>query len=109
MIISTTNSLDNRPVIEYCGIVAGEAILGANIFKDFFAGIRDIIGGRSAAYEQELRKAKEIAIAEMVEQAENLGCNAIIGVDLDYETISIGGGGSMMMVSANGTAVKIAG
>jgi uncharacterized protein YbjQ (UPF0145 family) len=87
--------------------VSGEAILGANIFKDFFAGIRDIVGGRSAAYEEELRKAKEIAVGEMQAQAAALGANAVIGVDLDYETI--GQGGSMLMVSASGTAVTVAG
>jgi len=85
--------------------VSGEAILGANIFKDFFAGIRDIVGGRSAAYENELRKAKDIAIEEMKEQAKTLGANAVVGVDLDYETIGIGSSGNMLMVSASGTAI----
>ena len=80
--------------------------MGANIFKDLFAGIRDIVGGRSAAYEKELRSAKEIALSEMIEQAKTLGANAVIGVDLDYETIG-GGGGNMLMVSASGTAVKV--
>ena len=89
------------------GLVSGEAILGANIFKDLFAGIRDIVGGRSAAYEKELRKAKAIAIEEMTQQARDLGANAIVGVDLDYETIGIGGGGGMLMVSASGTAVQV--
>ena len=89
------------------GLVSGEAILGANIFKDLFAGIRDIIGGRSAAYENELRKAKQIAIEEMIEQTKSLGGNAIIGVDLDYETISTNG--SMLMVAASGTAVLVEG
>jgi uncharacterized protein YbjQ (UPF0145 family) len=88
-------------------LVSGEAILGANIFKDFFAGIRDIVGGRSAAYEQELRKAKEIAIREMTESAISLGGNAIVGVDLDYETIGSGQGSNMLMVSASGTAVRV--
>ena len=87
------------------GIVTGEAILGANIFKDFFAGIRDIVGGRSAAYEKELGQAKEIAIEEMKEKARVLNANAVIGVDLDYETIQVGQTGGMLMVSANGTAV----
>jgi uncharacterized protein YbjQ (UPF0145 family) len=86
-------------------VVSGEAILGANIFQDFFAGIRDIVGGRSAAYERELKKAKDIAIAEMVQQAQSLGGNAVLGVDLDYETI--GANGSMLMVSASGTAVQV--
>lgn len=102
MLLSTTSTIEGR-TIEYLGLVSGEAILGANIFKDFFAGIRDIVGGRSAAYEGELRKAKEIALAEMREQAQRLGANAIIGIDLDYETISVGG--EMLMVSASGTAV----
>jgi len=93
-----------KKIIRYYGIVSGEAILGANIFKDFFAGIRDIVGGRSAAYEKELRQAKDIAITEMTETAEALGANAVIAVDLDYETIG-GGGGNMLMVSASGTAV----
>jgi uncharacterized protein YbjQ (UPF0145 family) len=107
MLITTTNSVDGRPVREYLGLVSGEAILGANIFRDFFAGIRDIVGGRSAAYEEELRKAKQIAINEMVQECTARGGNAIIGVDLDYETISVGQGGGMLMVSASGTAVVL--
>jgi uncharacterized protein YbjQ (UPF0145 family) len=106
MLVSTTPSLEGRRITEYLGLVSGEAILGANIFKDFFAGIRDIVGGRSAAYEEELRKAKQIAIREMVEEARARGGNAVVGVDLDYETISLGSG-SMLMVSASGTAVKV--
>lgn len=107
MLISTTGTLQDKRVTQYLGLVSGEAILGANIFKDFFAGIRDIVGGRSAAYEGELRKAKDIAIAEMTAQATTLGANAIIGVDIDYETISIGQGGGMLMVAASGTAVVV--
>lgn len=107
MIVVTTPQLEGRPVQKYLGIVSGEAILGANIFRDFFAGIRDIVGGRSAAYEEELRKAKQIAIAEMTQQAQELGANAILAVDLDYETITVGQGGGMLMVSASGTAVKV--
>ncbi len=107
MILSTTHSLEGKNITKYHGLVSGEAILGANIFKDFFAGIRDIVGGRSAAYEQELRKAKEIAVAEMQAQAAAMGANAVVGIDLDYETI--GSGGSMLMVSASGTAVTITG
>ena len=103
MLITTTSTLDTVKVVKYIGLVSGEAILGANIFRDLFAGIRDIVGGRSAAYEAELRKAKDIAIQEMQQQAAALGANAVIGVDLDYETI--GQGGSMLMVSASGTAV----
>ncbi|HED07648.1 MAG TPA: heavy metal-binding domain-containing protein [Ignavibacteria bacterium] len=104
MLVITTPSIEGKKIIRYYGIVSGEAILGANIFKDFFAGIRDIVGGRSAAYEKELRQAKDIAITEMTETAEALGANAVIAVDLDYETIG-GGGGNMLMVSASGTAV----
>ena len=105
MLIVTTPSIEGKKIIKYLGLVSGEAILGANIFKDFFAGIRDIVGGRSAAYEKELSKAKDIAVAEMSEQARALGGNAVVGVDLDYETIQVGQSGGMLMVSANGTAV----
>ena len=107
MIIVTTPSLEGRRITRYVGLVSGEAILGANIFRDIFAGIRDIVGGRSAAYEQELRKAKGIAIQEMQEEAQRLGGNAVVGVDLDYETITMGSGGGMLMVSASGTAVVL--
>lgn len=107
MLVSTTPTLEGQPITAYLGLVSGEAILGANIFKDFFAGIRDIVGGRSAAYEQELRKAKGLAIDEMIAAAEALGGNAIVGVDLDYETIGSGQGSNMLMVSASGTAVRI--
>lgn len=107
MIIVTTSELEGRPVKRYLGLVSGEAILGANIFRDFFAGIRDIVGGRSAAYEEELRKAKTIALEEMTQQARELGANAILGVDLDYENITVGQTGGMLMVSANGTAVQV--
>lgn len=103
MLVSTTTTLQERTVKQYLGLVSGEAILGANIFRDLLAGIRDIVGGRSGAYESELRRAKDIAVQEMVEQALALGANGVIGVDLDYETI--GQGGSMLMVSASGTAV----
>lgn len=103
MTITTTNVIDGKSVQEYLGVVTGEAIMGANIFKDVFAGLRDIVGGRSAAYEKELRKARDIAIAEMQQAAEEMGANAIIGVDLDYETV---GQGSMLMVSVSGTAVR---
>jgi uncharacterized protein YbjQ (UPF0145 family) len=107
MIIVTTPSLEGRKITRYIGLVSGEAILGANIFRDFFAGIRDVVGGRSAAYEEELRKAKEIAVREMQDQAQHLGGNAVVGVDLDYETITMGSGGGMLMVSASGTAVVV--
>ena len=108
MLVLTTNNIDGKRINRYLGLVTGEAILGANIFRDFFAGIRDIVGGRSAAYEEELRKAKQIAISEMIDEARARGGNAIIGVDLDYETISVGQGGGMLMVSASGTAVDVA-
>ena len=107
MIVSTTPSLDGRRIARYLGLVSGDAILGANIFRDFFAGIRDIVGGRSAAYERELREAKRLALEEMEAEARELGANAIVGVDLDYETITLGSGGGMMMVSASGTAVVV--
>jgi uncharacterized protein YbjQ (UPF0145 family) len=108
MLITTTPTIEGKQITQYFGLVSGEAILGANIFKDFFAGIRDIVGGRSAAYEQELRKAKDIAIRELTDSAAALGANAIVGVDLDYETIGSGQGSSMLMVSASGTAVRVA-
>jgi uncharacterized protein YbjQ (UPF0145 family) len=107
MITSTTNSIEGREVAEYRGIVTGEAILGTNIFRDIFAGIRDIVGGRSGAYEKALREAREIALAEMQDEAARLGATAVIGVDLDYENISAGGSSSMLMVSASGTAVVL--
>lgn len=104
MLITTTNTVQGKD-IDYKGLVTGEAILGANLFKDIFAGIRDIVGGRSEAYEQELAKARQIALDEMSSRAKTLGGNAVIGVDLDYETV--GQNGSMLMVSATGTAVYI--
>ncbi|MFK5957504.1 MAG: heavy metal-binding domain-containing protein [Lutibacter sp.] len=104
MILSTTNTLETHQIKEYIGIVSGETIIGANIFKDIFAGIRDIIGGRSSSYEKVLREAKSIALKEMEEQAQRLGASAIIGIDLDYETV--GAKGAMLMVTASGTAIK---
>ena len=104
MIVTTTPTIEGRPIAEYRGIVTGEAILGANIFKDLFAGIRDIVGGRSGAYEQELAKARQIAMEEMVAAATGLGADAVVGIDLDYETV---GQGSMLMVTASGTAVRL--
>ncbi len=106
MLIVTTPSIEGKRIVRYLGLVTGEAILGANIFKDLFAGIRDIVGGRSAAYEEELSRARHIALYEMMEQARSLGGNAVVAVDLDYETISPGSG-NMLMVSASGTAVVI--
>jgi uncharacterized protein YbjQ (UPF0145 family) len=107
MLTVTTDAVEGKRVKRHLGIVTGEAILGANIFKDFFAGIRDIVGGRSAAYEKELRTAREIAIAEMHETAASMGANAVVGVDVDYENISMGKGGGMLMVSVSGTAVVL--
>lgn len=104
MISTTTNSIDGKQVTDYLGIVTGEAIIGANLFKDFFASITDIVGGRSKAYEKVLREAKDSALKEMEESAHMLGAHAVLAVDLDYETI--GGKGSMLMVTASGTAVK---
>ena len=105
MLVTTTPNLEGKQITEYKGIVTGEAILGANIFKDLFAGIRDIVGGRSATYENELRSAKEIALQEMQERASALGANAVVGVDLDYE--NLGASGGMLMVTASGTAVVV--
>jgi uncharacterized protein YbjQ (UPF0145 family) len=107
MQIVTSPTVAGHRLTRSFGLVSGEAILGANIFRDLFAGIRDIVGGRSAAYEKELRQAKQIAIDEMSQQARELGANAIVSVDLDYETIQVGQGGGMLMVSASGTAVLI--
>lgn len=105
MLLTTTNNLEGHRITKYIGLVSGEAILGANVFRDFFAGIRDVIGGRSGSYEKVLRKAKEAALEDMAEQAKDLGANAVVGVDLDYETIQIKEGGDMLMVTATGTAV----
>ena len=107
VLVTTTPSFEGRRIVAYKGLVSGDAILGANMFRDFFAGIRDILGGRSGAYEKVLRTAKNEAINDMMEQARELGANAVVGVDLDYETIQVEDGGSMLMVSASGTAVVI--
>ena len=107
MLVTTTPGIEGRRIVAYKGLVGGDAILGANMFRDFFAGIRDILGGRSGASEKVLRNAKNEAIGDMMEQARELGANAIVGVDLDYETIQIQDGGSMLMVSASGTAVVL--
>ncbi len=105
MLITTTDAIEGRRIIEYKGLVAGEAILGANIFRDIFASIRDIVGGRSGSYEKVLNDARQTAIGELTDKAAALGANAVIGVDLDYE--AIGSNGSMLMVTAAGTAVRI--
>ena len=105
MIFSTTNSLEGKTINQYLGIVSGEVILGANIFKDLFAGIRDIVGGRSGAYEKSLQDARSAAFTEIKEKAEKLGANAVVGIDIDYETI--GTNSSMLTVSVTGTAIEI--
>lgn len=101
--MTTTPSVEGQRIVRYCGVITGEAILGANVFKDLFAGIRDIVGGRSATYERELQRARDIAMEELAERARQLGANAVVGVDLDYEVLGQNNG--MLMVSASGTAV----
>lgn len=105
MILTTTSTLQNREIEAYLGLVTGETIIGANIFKDLFASIRDVVGGRSSSYESVLKEAKDTAMKELQDRAEEMGANAIIGIDLDYE--SLGASGSMLMVVATGTAVRI--
>ena len=105
MIITTTPNIEGYKILEYKGLVTGETIIGANFVKDFFAGIRDIVGGRSSSYEKVLQERKETSIREMMQRAEAIGANAIVGVDIDYETV--GQSGSMLMVACSGTAVKI--
>jgi uncharacterized protein YbjQ (UPF0145 family) len=105
MIITTTSSVEGKRIVEYKGVVTGEAILGANIFKDLFAGLRDIVGGRSASYEKELRTAREVAMSELEATAAERGANAVVGVDLDYEVLGQNNG--MLMVSVSGTAVVV--
>jgi uncharacterized protein YbjQ (UPF0145 family) len=101
MLVTTTPSVEGKRIVRYCGVVAGEAILGANVIKDFFAGIRDIVGGRSGAYERELQRAREIALQELEERAQAVGANAVVGVDLDYEVL--GQNNSMLMMTASGS------
>jgi|SRR5687768_178652 uncharacterized protein YbjQ (UPF0145 family) len=105
MLVTTTNVIEGRRIVEYKGLVAGEAIVGANIFRDLLASIRDIVGGRSGTYERALGDARQIAVSEMTDKAAGLGANAIVGIDIDYETV--GSNGSMLMVTAAGTAVRI--
>jgi uncharacterized protein YbjQ (UPF0145 family) len=105
MIVTTTHYVEGRPVQEYLGIINAQSIIGANIFKDFLGGLRDVFGGRSKTYEKVIEQAKEDALRELAEKAQTMGANAIIGVDLDFETI--GGSGSMLMVIASGTAVRL--
>ncbi len=105
MILTTTPTVEGRPIRQYLGIVTGEAILGTNVIRDFFAGIRDIVGGRSASYEKELRKGRDIALQEIEEEARRIGADAVVAIDLDYETV--GQGGTMLMVTISGTAVKL--
>ena len=103
MLLTTTNQVDNKRIMSYAGIVTGETIIGANAFRDFFASIRDVVGGRSSSYEKVLKEAKDTAMEEMKEKAANMKCDAIVGIDLDYETI----GNGMLMVVASGTAVQL--
>ena len=105
MLVTTTNTLEGKKIADYLGICSGEAICGANVFRDMFAGVRDFVGGRSGAYEKVLREGKEIAIEDMCEQAQEMGANAVIAVDIDYEVV--GEKGSMLMVAVSGTAVRI--
>ncbi|SDL87235.1 Uncharacterized conserved protein YbjQ, UPF0145 family [Segatella bryantii] len=105
MMVTTTPTVEGHRILSYRGVVTGETIIGANVFKDFFASIRDIIGGRSGSYESVLREAKETSMREMIERAQQMGANAVVGVDIDYETI--GAQGSMLMVAVSGTAVVI--
>ncbi|MCR5534070.1 MAG: heavy metal-binding domain-containing protein [Bacteroidaceae bacterium] len=105
MILSTTPQIEGHPILEYKGVVTGETIIGANIVKDFFASIRDIVGGRANSYEKVLMEAKDTSMREMMERAQAMGANAIVGIDIDYETV--GGNGSMLMVATSGTAVVI--
>lgn len=105
MQLTTTPSIEGKTITRYCGIVAGEAVLGANVFKDLFASIRDVVGGRSGTYENELRKARQIALNELSEAASELGANAVVGIDIDYEVLGEKNG--MLMVSASGTAVAV--
>ena len=108
MLVTTTHTIDGAEISDYFGIVTGEAILGANIFKDLFAGIRNVVGGRAAAYENELSEARRLALEEMTAEAQALGADAVVGVDLDYEAINVGRVGNMLMVTASGTAVRVA-
>ncbi len=105
MLLTTTPQIEGRPIREYKGVVTGETIIGANIFKDFFAGIRDIVGGRAASYEEVLREAKDTSLKEMQQRAVEMGANAIVGIDIDYETLGASNG--MLMVATSGTAVVI--
>ena len=107
MLMTTTSNLDGQPISQYLGVVNGEAIIGANLFKDMFASIRNVVGGRAGSYEKVLRGAKTQALEDMIESARERGANAIVGVDLDYETVQVQDGGAMLMVSASGTAVVI--
>lgn len=105
MLLTTTPSIEGKPIQQYIGIVTAETIIGANIFKDIFAGIRDIVGGRSGTYERVIEEARSSALKELEQKAQQMGANAVVGVDLDFETV--GSGGSMLMVIATGTAVKV--
>lgn len=103
MIVTTTHDIQGQPISDYLGIVVGESIIATNIMRDIMAGLRDIVGGRAGAYEEKMREARDIAVKEMEQEAQELGADAVVGVDIDYETV----GNNMMMVSASGTAVKL--
>ncbi len=105
MLITTTHNIEGKRIVAYKGVIAGEAIMGANVFRDFFAAIRDVVGGRAGAYEKVLRDARENAIGELSDRAAELGCNGVVGVDIDYETLGAKGG--MLMVTVSGTAVIV--
>lgn len=105
MTLTTTPTIEGKRIVRYCGVISGEAILGANLFKDLFAGIRDLVGGRSSTYERELQRARQIAMNELTQQASSLGANAVVGIDIDYEVLGTNNG--MLMVSATGTAVVV--
>ena len=105
MLVTTTHNVEGKRIVAYKGVIAGEAIMGANVFRDFFAAIRDVVGGRAGAYEKVLRDARENAIGELTDRAAELGCNAVIGVDIDYETLGAKGG--MLLVTASGPAVIV--
>lgn len=107
MLLTTTNSIEGRRIVTYLGVVSGETVMGTNIFKDFFAGVRDIVGGRTKSYEGVLRDAKQEALADLSKAAVELGADAVVGIDLDYQAIGGGGDRTLLMVTASGTAVKL--
>ncbi|NJK27993.1 MAG: YbjQ family protein [Coleofasciculaceae cyanobacterium SM2_3_26] len=109
MLVTTTNTIEGRPVRDYLGVVTGEAVIGANVFRDLFAGIRDVIGGRTGSYEQVFQRGQQEAIAELAQRAEQLGANAVVGIEVDTGTISVDDRGTLLLITAVGTAVKLKG